>query len=202
MQLKAHKNVLCASFRWFLKKYNRVSKLIVSPEDATTTMVSDTKQCFTAMMEFLYRFEYDEPTESPMIFHISMFAVGEKYLIPSLQAFAALRFQNSTTTNWSIGDFTMAIRRIFEGTSESFRLLKTMAVGCSAEHEAELFGDSVDTSFQSMAAGMPDYTSDGLRETNKRMREHKAIRKFRCLSMTGCGHKSPGGCFVVNRPVP
>lgn len=214
---KCHRSVLYAASEWFKKALTGGFKVCASPSDDRSSRVKltsyqesqggpihledDVEDAITAMIQFCYCAEYDEPATSPMSFHVSMFAMGEKYFIPALQSFAVSRFKHSVATKWNIQDFAEAVRGTYEDTTDSHRLLKTAVIEASVEHEAELFDEDDESGFGVVAPELPNYTFDVLRKTNKAKKRNRevqrkaAVRKFRCQTNGCAGH------FVVDRPV-
>lgn len=124
------------------------------------TLYGDDENAVSAMIDFCYRFEYSEPSDLSMTFHVAMFAMGEKYMIPALQSLAGSRFKESMATKWSVKDFTTAVRAIYEDTTDSHRALRSAAVKASAEHYIELFRRREDTSFIMVFIHLQDYMFD------------------------------------------
>lgn len=160
----------------------------------------DIEEVVSAMITFCYQFDYDEPTTTPTAFHVRVFAIGEKYMVPALQSLAASRLRSSTKNKWNIADFTVVIKEVYENTTDLARQLRSAVIEASVEHKAELFGADADDVFVKSAGEQPGYTLDIIREmslTQKRKRDNEdGPWRYRCfVGGTGC----PGGFTIEHR---
>lgn len=158
----------------------------------------DDNDAVTAMIHFCYHFDYTEPATLPMTFHVRMFTVGEKYLIPALQSLAASRFRRTITAKWEIADFTSSVREVYEETTDPQRLLKSAVIEASTSRSAELFGADGNVDFSTMADELPRYAMDVLRDTNKSNKrkrdEDEGPWSFKCFINPSCA-----GRFTVKQ---
>jgi hypothetical protein len=63
-----------------------------------------------------------------------MYAIADKYGIPSLKELAKKRFSKWAKTNWVRGDFPDTLREIFRSTPSSDQGLRDVAARIAAEH--------------------------------------------------------------------
>ncbi|KAF2841108.1 hypothetical protein M501DRAFT_905641, partial [Patellaria atrata CBS 101060] len=134
-EYKLHKNILCVQYDWFKKACDGDFK------ESETNVIDLTKEdvdprAVRAMLQYLYTRNYDtqcattdvtaEPIE-PAMFHVLVFAVGEKYLLPGLKALAKDKFENIvSSTSWTEYDFPAVVTAIYDTTPASVKDLRTI----------------------------------------------------------------------------
>jgi hypothetical protein len=133
--------------------------LIALPEDSVTVVEK--------MIEFLYTANYTvddtqaSPSPSNLTLHAELYAIADKYGLPSLAGEAKSQFLNTTTsTSWDAQDFLNSIYSIYNLTPESDRGLRDVAINCARSHSRELFQGSVRELLQAVSLKVPDFAFD------------------------------------------
>lgn len=216
-ELKVHRSILCATSEWFVKicgggfkvRFPKTKSEDINltdiPQEAKSKVVllpDDKEAAVAAMVHFCYHFTYNNSAHEnkPMTFHIQIFSMGEKYLIPALSALALFKLEKSAADKFDSGDFTSAVKKTYE-LDDPKAELKQVIAKVSVEHAVDLFGsaaadDEKTATFRTMAAEIPEYALAVLRETNnvEKDKKDKGYRRYRCILNSGCS-----GHFVVDR---
>ncbi|KAK8208940.1 hypothetical protein M8818_003903 [Zalaria obscura] len=140
----AHKFLLCLQsefFRLALRKgafpWKEQNEGIITIEAAPTNAFdqnADDPVAIKWMMHYFYHLDYletERPTvisQSHLIVHTKMYALGEKYGIPGLKALALVRFEESANIHWRGAEFAEAIPVIYTSTIEQDRGLRDAVV--------------------------------------------------------------------------
>ncbi|KKK19561.1 hypothetical protein AOCH_004594 [Aspergillus ochraceoroseus] len=97
----------------------------------------DDPRAIEAMIHFMYGFTYDGTGGghlSPMLFHIQVYQVGDKYDVPKLKDQARCKFENAIELCWAMDDFHHAIANAYSATSFGDKGLRDPLVRVSLEH--------------------------------------------------------------------
>lgn len=137
-ELKAHRIILCSHSKWFMNAFDIRYKEALSP---IIDIRDDDTESFKAMLEYFYTSDYDVQTGTPectqdtqiskatkieeesyslsLLFHIRIYAMADRYEVPSLQALAADKFREVAKKSWHTAGFLEAIEELYTLTLES-----------------------------------------------------------------------------------
>ncbi|EME41029.1 hypothetical protein DOTSEDRAFT_27612 [Dothistroma septosporum NZE10] len=124
--IKAHRVILAARLRLVLE-----SMRWWEGKAPCVTLEGDDGEDVASMIEFCYTFSYAEATAKdcgPLTKAVRMFALGDKYLISTLQTFAVDAFIHHLETSWDEQDFFEAVKLVYTGLSDPQRLLHNTIV--------------------------------------------------------------------------
>lgn len=92
-----------------------------------------------AMLDFMYRFDYDCSGNalervSPMLFDVSVYSIADKYDIPALRIRAKEKFAAAVRTCWQMDDFPSVIAEVYGSTPSSNRSLRDTVIDVTQKH--------------------------------------------------------------------
>ena len=96
---------------------------------------------------------------------VDLFTLGDKYLIPTLQTYAADRFAHHSTQNYHENDFFPAIKAIYTSTSDPQRLLRNTVVEVLQKRYA--FASLWTSDFNELLDSTPGLAADAFRAVAK-----------------------------------
>lgn len=90
--------------------------------------------------------------------HVEMYALSDRYDIPSLGTLARAKLDMTCTLNWHAESFLEIIPRVYESTLESNQGLRTVVLDHARKHSKEFMKDELlKASFQSLSAATPEF---------------------------------------------
>lgn len=128
--------------------------------DKAIQLEGDEVPAVEAMLQFMYTYDYTAVTEassSPMLFHVSMYSIADKYDVPELRLRAEKKFKNTVETCWSMDDFPFAISRVYHSTPSTVRGLRDIVVDAAHEHIESLLCKQ---DFRDVLEGTTGFASD------------------------------------------
>lgn len=91
----------------------------------------------------MYRFDYevgssDQSPMSPLIFHVKVYSIADKYDVPMLKSLARGKFEKAVKTCWDMDDLPHAITEIYSSTPRTDRGLRELVVETVCKHKDTL----------------------------------------------------------------
>jgi speckle-type POZ protein len=92
----------------------------------------------------MYLFDYgasgsDQARASPMIFHVKVYSIADKYDVVALKSQAKKKFEKAAKSCWNMEDFPLAISKVYSSTPATDRGLRGLVVEISCTHIDTLF---------------------------------------------------------------
>ncbi|KAK7551423.1 hypothetical protein BKA81DRAFT_9579 [Phyllosticta paracitricarpa] len=129
---KVHKGILCARSRFFKNALNPQSNFVEAQANVMR-LEHDDPAAVEALMQYCYRCDYTNPDANPhklLPFHISVYVIGEKYLVQGLKRLAMNQIGEicSNTSSLEELDYLSAVKAIYENTAASDDCLRKLFV--------------------------------------------------------------------------
>jgi speckle-type POZ protein len=91
------------------------------------------------MLNFMYLFDYgtsgsDRARVSPMIFHVKVYSIADKYDVVALKSQAKEKFEKAARSCWNMEDFPPAISEVYSLTPATDRGLRDLVVEIVCTH--------------------------------------------------------------------
>ena len=91
------------------------------------------------MLNFMYLFDYgasgsDQARVSPMIFHVKVYSIADKYDVVALKSQAKEKFEKAAQSCWNMEDFPPAISEVYSSTPATDRGLRDLVVEIVCTH--------------------------------------------------------------------
>jgi speckle-type POZ protein len=139
------------------------------------------------MLNFMYRFDYDagssdHASASPMIFHVKVYSIADKYDVPMLKSQAREKFEKVAETCWNMDDFPHALTEIYSSTPRTDRGLRDLAVEIVCRQIKTLLEKQ---DFQTVL----DETLGLAADVSRYMANGKALTQCRCYQCPACGNR-------------
>ncbi|KAL3474861.1 BTB/POZ protein [Aspergillus californicus] len=139
-KFEVHKLIVCGQSEFFSRLFNHNWKEVT---ENVIQLKDDDPRAVEAMVHFLYGFNYDssgsdQGRNSPMLFNVKVYQIGDKYGIPNLKAQAKEKFSVAIRTCWEMDDFPIAIASTYSTTASADRGLRDLLVSTSLEHINDL----------------------------------------------------------------
>lgn len=126
------------------------------------------------LMGFFYSFDYsaytaeEEQNESSSVssssnfdLHAEMYAIANKYQVPSLAQIALQKYTEQMYKDCSLGDFLGSISKIYELTPAHHRELRDVAVERTRRYMGKIQTDDQNRrTFRRVVQDVPDYAAD------------------------------------------
>jgi speckle-type POZ protein len=141
----------------------------------------DDPRAIEAMMGFMYRFDYDGSGShldrvSPMLFHVKVYAIADKYRVLALKEQAKKKFENTVETCWNMDDFPHVVSEVYATSHAKDRNLRDTVVNVSHKHIAELLKKQP---FSHVLENTPGFAADITRRLAEGQKP-KEQDKYRC----------------------
>jgi len=132
-KFKVHKAIVCGQSSFFSKACDGEWKEAV---EGVIELKGDDAGVVGAMLHFMYTFEYDSGGSeiSPMLFHVRVYSIAEKYEVSALKLAAKNKFNEVVTTCWDMDDFSHVINEIYGSTPPQDRGLRDIVVEVAHAH--------------------------------------------------------------------
>ncbi|KAG5926581.1 hypothetical protein E4U42_003146 [Claviceps africana] len=166
--IPVHRVILCSA--------SRVFKAACSAEfkEANGTYQIDDYPLWAvrSMVDYIYSGTYDEKKYSQgddgkkSELHITMFALGDRYIIPGLKKYACERYRSMLIRRvLSPADFILSVANVYKTTPHTVRDLRNAAV-CYAvrRYRKVLLSSEIKPLYNSLISDCPDFASDLLAE--------------------------------------
>ncbi|KAG9821564.1 hypothetical protein KCU98_g10599, partial [Aureobasidium melanogenum] len=122
-QLSCHKVVLVRKSKYFFRAFS--SQLSVASSDEVDLGDDEDAEAVRAMIRHIYDLPYDKmlqentvddsaaySTNEDLLFHINVYAVADKYDVPSLRPIIVKKFEDLMEMTWEIDDFVASIQKL------------------------------------------------------------------------------------------
>jgi speckle-type POZ protein len=91
------------------------------------------------MLNFMYLFDYgasgsDQARASPMVFHVKVYSIADKYDVVALKSQAKEKFERAAKSCWNMEDFPLAISEVYSLTPATDRGLRDLVVEIVCTH--------------------------------------------------------------------
>lgn len=146
----------------------------------------------------MYRFDYDaggsdQASVSPMIFHLKVYSIADKYDVLVLKSQASEKFAKLVKTCWDMDDFPCAITEIYSSTYGTDRGLRDLVIETVCEHIYALLEKQ---DFQTVLEETPGFAADVTRV----IAQCVPSKNCRCYRCPNCGKSweavlSPRGSY-------
>lgn len=141
-EFKVHRLVICGQSEYFSLLCNR--NRVVDPPNQTSQVIQlmdDDPHAVEAMIHFMYGYRYDgsgRGRASPMLFHIKVYHVADKYGIPKLKQRAREKFKTMVQACWQTDEFPNAIAEAYTTTPQADRGLRDPLLEICQDHIDDL----------------------------------------------------------------
>ncbi|KAK4580328.1 hypothetical protein LTR86_000531 [Recurvomyces mirabilis] len=124
-------------------------------------------------------------TNTALIAHARVYAIGEYYELPTLQQMAMERFEAEATSSWSVDSFIDVIKEVNALTSLDDRALRNKLRGVAMEHLDQLVNDDDFMTELAELQDVQDFAADMLRATVKHYKDELTVRTMVCAMSSG-----------------
>ena len=136
------------------------------------------------MLNFMYRFDYDasssdQASVSPMIFHVKVYSIAEKYDVPMLKSQAREKFEKTAKTCWNMDDFPHALTEVYSSTPRTDRGLRDLVIDIVCRHIKALLEKQ---DFQTVL----DETVGLAADVSRHLAHEEAFTQCRCYRCPVC----------------
>src|SRR5436189_3099842 len=128
-----------------------LSHMVQEAADGVIELKGDDVRVVEAMLQFMYTFEYGSTGNeiSPMLFHVRVYSIAEKYGISALKLEAKDKFSKVAVTCWDMDDFPDVASEIYSSTPPEDRGLRDIVTGVAHAHIVKLLKkDDFNNTFQ------------------------------------------------------
>lgn len=152
----------------------------------TITLSSeDDEAAISSMINYLYHFDYSvdnsQTAPPPLLQHIRIFTVADKYLIPSLRDMASEKIRARLATDWNTDTFAMAIREVYALDPVHKDMLMPGILGTVASHrELLVAGEGKYTAFRNTLRDLDGFAADALIAVAEAGPVKAPFKKYRC----------------------
>ena len=102
----------------------------------------DDENAVAAMLHFFYYGDYDQETPTPLLFHVKVYLIADKYFVGPLGSLALNKFRDAVLTTWYKDEFADAVAAIYGSTASSEDAFRKTIVAISKARAAYLFSES------------------------------------------------------------
>ncbi|OAP59879.1 hypothetical protein AYL99_04881 [Fonsecaea erecta] len=143
-EFKVHKIVIYGQSEYFNRLFNSDWKEAL---DNKIELKEDDPGAVEAMLRFMYENEYDSGEHSwgrisPMLFHVRVHAVADKYGVAALKKLSKQKFDHATSVCWDMDDFPHVVADVYDNTLGCEELRDTVARASHEHIEALLIKDT------------------------------------------------------------
>ncbi|KAK4544761.1 hypothetical protein LTR36_004010 [Oleoguttula mirabilis] len=107
-------------------------------QESKLNLVNDDPEAVDAMINYLYHFDYACSITTPLVLHVRVLAIADKYFIERLKKLAADRFTECCKSEWSTAAFAEAVSEIYSTGLVHDLTLRCTVVNTIKENAAEL----------------------------------------------------------------
>lgn len=187
---KAHKTQLCAHSECFQKMLGGSFK---EAQEGKIVLDDEHPQLIEALLHYFYHFDYEAPASgngelAPIVFHVRMYAVADKYFVDPLKKLSAAKFEARALSDLSTPAFAEAVSLIYQTTIPNANApIKQSALGAIASKAGVLLGDGKHAAFLKVLRQTPDLGADlAIRLTSGESAATAAtVKRYRCPSCLG-----------------
>jgi len=141
---KVHKLVMCTHSKFFVKACGGE---FMEAKSGEIKLAGDEPLVVEAMLQALYEGDYvgieekEEFLENPLVFHVKVYAIGEKYDITPLKDLAQTKTENILTLEWTPTYFFAAVNEAYQSTIPRDRGLRDIYAQVAIAQGPNLFAN-------------------------------------------------------------
>lgn len=170
----------------------------------------DDSEIVDTMLYYMYHFDYRDDKDNgpdPLLLHIRLFMLADKYIIEPLQTLATEKFNVRAHADWTTPSFALALTEIFSPCflASDAALFQHIVLETVKQHAKPLFNDPAHTAFRTAALQSPEflmaYATDLTQQMGPKttLPPHEQMAWYRC---PGYGCQRHRAVFGVDAKVP
>lgn len=186
-EFKVHRNILWSQSEYFMKLLGGEFK---ESNSKTINFHDDDPDALNVLLSYLYRLRLDvsfSPSTKPMSFSVKVYAIADKYSMPSLCSIAANRFGSVLDPTTNLEEFIAAIKAVDSSVYSGDRTLKDIVIKVARKHMTFLLAQE---DFMALLGEMPTLMADLLAFSDS---SRETDREKDAMGMEFGGYDNRGG---------